>query len=163
MVSFCVCSFSIQGRKSLHSSVVNAKVNSRTNLPPASDALPVAVQPAGEAAAAEMVHAGGRAGEEEGDPGHDGAGAAQARALLQLPAVEGPENRLQEVASRYSPVFSASCAASFHLLEADAELRVLLPPSRQSGNPDLCESYQFYNTIREEGWAAQHTEDDLDH
>lgn len=47
-----------------------------------------------------MVHADGRAGEEEGDPGHDGAGAAQAGALLQLPAVAGPQDRLQEVASR---------------------------------------------------------------
>lgn len=72
----------------LWGSVINTNIN--TNLPPSSDTLPVAVQPAGEAAAAEMVHADVRAGEKEGDPRHDDAGAAQASALLQLPAVERP-------------------------------------------------------------------------
>lgn len=52
-----------------------------------------------------MVLADGRAGEKEGDPRHDDAGAAQACALLQLPAVERPKNRLQEVATeRQRPI-----------------------------------------------------------
>lgn len=79
--------------------MINTYINKNTNLCPSSDALPVAVQPAGEAAAAEMVHADGRAGEKEGGPRHDDAGAAQACALLQLPAVERSKNRLQEVAT----------------------------------------------------------------
>lgn len=66
-------------------------------LPSSPDAIPVAVQPAGQAAAAEMVHATNGAGEEEGDPGHDDAGAGPSAALLQLPPVEGHEDRLQEV------------------------------------------------------------------
>lgn len=63
-----------------------------------SDALPVAVQPAGEAATAKMVHATNRAGEEKGDPGHDDDGVGSSAALLQLSPVEGPQDRLQEVA-----------------------------------------------------------------
>lgn len=66
-------------------------------LPSSPDAIPVAVQPAGQAAAAEMVHGTNGAGEEEGDPGHDDAGAGPSAALLQLPPVEGHEDRLQEV------------------------------------------------------------------
>lgn len=66
-------------------------------LPPSPDAIPVAVQPTGEAAVAEMVYATNRAGEEEGDPGHDDAGAGPSTAFLQLPPVEGHEDRLQEV------------------------------------------------------------------
>lgn len=65
--------------------------------PPSPDAVPAAVQPPGEAAAAEVVHAADGAGEEEGDPGHDHAGAGPSASLLQLPAVEGPEDRLPEV------------------------------------------------------------------
>lgn len=64
---------------------------------PSPDAIPVAVQPSGEAAVAEMVYATNRAGEEEGDPGHDHAGAGPSTAFLQLPPVEGHEDRLQEV------------------------------------------------------------------
>lgn len=66
-------------------------------IPSPPDAIPVAVQPAGEAALAEMVHAANGAGEEEGDPGHDDAGAGPSAAFLQLPPVEGSEDRLQEV------------------------------------------------------------------
>lgn len=61
------------------------------------DTIPVAVQPAGEAAPAEMVHAANGAGEEEGDPGHDDAGGGPSAAFLQLSPVEGSEDRLQEV------------------------------------------------------------------
>lgn len=61
------------------------------------DAFPVAVQSAGEAATAEMVHATGRPGEEEGDPGHDAVSAGSPTAFLQLPPVEGPQDCLQEV------------------------------------------------------------------
>lgn len=61
------------------------------------DALPVAVQPAGEAAAAEMVHAGDRPGEEEGDPGHDVGSVGPSATFLQLPPLEGPQDRLQKV------------------------------------------------------------------
>lgn len=68
-----------------------------TSLTPSPDALPVAVQPTGEAAIAEMVHANIGAGEEEGDPRHDDVGAGPSTALLQLPPVERPEDRLQEV------------------------------------------------------------------
>ena len=44
-----------------------------------------------------MVHAGERSVQEEGDPGHDHDGGGPACALLQLPPVEGPEDRLQKV------------------------------------------------------------------
>lgn len=67
------------------------------------DAIPAAVQPAGEAALAEMVHAASRAGEEEGDPGHDDPGAGPPAAFLQLSPVEGSEDRLQEVGWWISP------------------------------------------------------------
>lgn len=103
-------------------SVINTNINTNTNLPFSSDALPAAIQPAGEAAAAEMVHADGRAGEKEGDPRHDDAGAAQAGPLLQLPAVERPKNRLQEVPTeRQQPIhltfflFPFSCISEFLL------------------------------------------------
>lgn len=74
-------------------------------LPPP-DAFPVAVQPAGEAATAEMVHASSRAGEEEGDPGHDHVSVGPSVTFLQLPRVERPEDRLQEVATRDTAAFS---------------------------------------------------------
>lgn len=45
-----------------------------------------------------MVHANIGAGEEEGDPRHVDVGAGPSTALLQLPPVERPEDRLQEVA-----------------------------------------------------------------
>lgn len=70
---------------------------SYSGLPPSPDALPVAVQSTGEAAIAEMVHANTGAGEEEGDPRHVDVGAGPSTALLQLPPVERPEDRLQEV------------------------------------------------------------------
>lgn len=63
-----------------------------------SDTLPAAVQSAGEAAPAEMVHAAGGPGEEESDPGHDDVGACSSAAYLQLPPMEGPQDCLQEVA-----------------------------------------------------------------
>lgn len=44
-----------------------------------------------------MVHANTGAGEEEGDPWHVDVGAGPSTALLQLPPVERPEDRLQEV------------------------------------------------------------------
>lgn len=73
---------------------------------PSPDALPVAVQPAGEAATAEMVHTDNGAGEEEGDPGHDDVSAEPSTAFLQLPPVERPEDRLQEVATNDMAAFS---------------------------------------------------------
>lgn len=67
---------------------------------PSTDALSVAVQPAGEAAAAEMVCTNNRAGEEEGDPGHGDVGVGPSATLLQLPPMEGPQDCLQEVLTR---------------------------------------------------------------
>lgn len=67
---------------------------------PSTDALSVAVQPAGEAAAAEMVHTNNRAREEEGDPGHDDVGVGPSATLLQLHPMEGPQDCLQEVLTR---------------------------------------------------------------
>lgn len=91
-----------------------------------------------------MVQADVRAGEEEGDPRHDDAGAAPAATLLQLPPVERHEDRLQEVATeRRQPfwlilfsfslhfwilvtgLYISTCAASFCLVEARVELLVL--------------------------------------
>lgn len=67
------------------------------------DALHAAVQPPGEAAPAEVVHRDGRAGQEE-----DGAGAHADRSRpqtkdVQLPGVEGPEDRLQKVKQLIGP------------------------------------------------------------
>lgn len=82
-----------------------------------------------------MVHADGRAGEKEGDPRHDDAGAAQAAALLQLPAVERPKNRLQEVATeRLQPIclifflLPFSYISQFLLWGVSFPLRRLVPP-----------------------------------
>lgn len=72
---------------------------------PSPDALPVAVQPAGEAATAEMVHTNNRAGEEEGDPGHDDVSAEPSTPFLQLPPMERPEDRLQEVVTNDTAAF----------------------------------------------------------
>lgn len=72
---------------------------------PSPDALPVAVQPAGEAATAEMVHSNNGAGEEEGDPGHDDVSAEPSTTFLQLPPMERPEDRLQEVATNDTAAF----------------------------------------------------------
>lgn len=68
-----------------------------------SDPLPVAVQSAGEAAVAEVVHTPIRARKEEGDPGHDSDGVGPSTTHLQLPAVEGPEDCLQEVGEGTPP------------------------------------------------------------
>lgn len=76
---------------------------------PSPDALPVAVQPAGEAAAAEMVHAIHRPGEEEGGPGHDDVSVGPSTAFLQLPPMEGPQDRLQEVPTRDTAAFFHLC------------------------------------------------------
>ena len=64
---------------------------------PSSDALPVALQSPGKAAAAEVVcdHSGAR--EEEGHPRYDLHGAGTEATLLQLPPLERPEDCLQEV------------------------------------------------------------------
>lgn len=64
---------------------------------PSPDALPVAVQPAGEASAAEMVHAANGPREEQGHPGCDGVGVGTSPSLLQLPPLEGHQGGLQEV------------------------------------------------------------------
>lgn len=61
------------------------------------DALPAALQSPGEAASSEVVHAHGRAREEEDHQGHDLHGVGTATAFLQLPALERPEDYLQEV------------------------------------------------------------------
>lgn len=65
-----------------------------------SDTLPAAVQSAGEAATAEVVHANNRPGEEEVDPGHGDVSVESRAAHLQLPPVEGPQDRVQEVAAK---------------------------------------------------------------
>lgn len=72
---------------------------------PSADAFPAAVQSAGEAAASEMVctYIGPR--EEEGDSGHDDVGIVTSSAYLQLPPVEGPQDHLQEVASKDTRTF----------------------------------------------------------
>lgn len=67
---------------------------------PFPDAVSVAVQPAGEAATAEMVHTDKWAGEEEGDTGHDSVSASPSTTFLQLPPVERPEDCLQEVVTK---------------------------------------------------------------
>lgn len=69
------------------------------------DALLVAVQPTGEAATAEMVHTDNRPGEEEGDPGHDDISVGPSTTFLQLPPVERPQDRLQEVVTQDIAVF----------------------------------------------------------
>lgn len=61
------------------------------------DALPAALQSPGEAASSEVVHAHGRAREEKDHQGHDLHGVGTATAFLQLPALERPEDYLQEV------------------------------------------------------------------
>lgn len=62
-----------------------------------SDALPVALQPAGKAATSEVVYATCGTGEKKSGPWHDPNGVGPPTSLLQLPALEGPENCLQEV------------------------------------------------------------------
>lgn len=69
------------------------------------DAFPVAVQSAGEATTAEMVHTTGRPGEEEGDPRHDAVSAGSSTAFLQLPPMDGPQDCLQEVPTTDTAVF----------------------------------------------------------
>ena len=61
------------------------------------DAVHAAVQPAGQAAPAEVVHGHGGAGQEEDGAGADAGGAGPQAQDVQLPRVEGPEDRLQEV------------------------------------------------------------------
>lgn len=56
------------------------------------DSLLVAVQQAGKATSAKVVHANNRSGEEEGDPGHDDDGLGPSVALVQLPAMERPQD-----------------------------------------------------------------------
>lgn len=72
---------------------------------PSPDAVPVAVQPAGETTAAEMVYTVNRPGEEEGDPGCVDVSAGPPTTFLQLPPVERPENRLQKVATENTTAF----------------------------------------------------------
>jgi len=61
------------------------------------DALSAAVQPSGEAPTAEMVHGSQRSGQEEDHTWRHTNGAGSTPEGLQLPAVEGSEDRLQEV------------------------------------------------------------------
>ena len=92
---------------------------------PSPDALSVAVQPAGEAAAAEMVRTNNRAGEEEGDPGHDDVGVGPSATLLQLPPVEGPQDCLQEVLTRDAAALDLCCIYKiFFSFMADTGLSV---------------------------------------
>lgn len=56
-----------------------------------------------------MVHTSNGTGEEEGDPGHDDVSVGPRAAFLQLPPVEGPQDRLQEVPTRDKLVFSEFC------------------------------------------------------
>lgn len=61
------------------------------------DALPAALQSPGEAASAEVVHTHVGARQEEDRQGHDHHGVGTATTHLQLPALERPEDYLQEV------------------------------------------------------------------
>lgn len=67
--------------------------------------FPVAVESAGEAATAEMVHTIIRPGEEEGDPRHDVVSVGPSTTFLQLPPMEGSQDCLQEVPKRDTAVF----------------------------------------------------------
>ena len=53
-----------------------------------------------------MVHTNNRPGEEEGDPGHADVSVGPSTAFLQLPPMERPQDRLQEVATRDTDGFS---------------------------------------------------------
>lgn len=61
------------------------------------DALPAALQSPGETAPAEVVHSHVRPRKEENHQGNDLHGVVTTAALLQLPALERPEDHLQEV------------------------------------------------------------------
>lgn len=52
-----------------------------------------------------MVHTDNRPGEEEGDPGHDDISVGPSTTYLQLPPVERPQDRLQEVVTRDTAAF----------------------------------------------------------
>lgn len=61
------------------------------------DALPAALQSPGEAAPAEVVHGDDGSGKEKDHQGNDHHCVGTATTFLQLPAVERPEDHLQEV------------------------------------------------------------------
>lgn len=52
-----------------------------------------------------MVHTDNRPGEEEGDPGHDDISVGPSTTYLQLPPMERPQDRLQEVVTRDTAAF----------------------------------------------------------
>lgn len=52
-----------------------------------------------------MVHAIHGPGEEKGDPGHDNVSVGPSTTFLQLPPMEGPQDRLQEVPTRDAVAF----------------------------------------------------------
>lgn len=52
-----------------------------------------------------MVHTDNRPGEKEGDPGHDDISVGPSTTYLQLPPMERPQDRLQEVVTRDTAAF----------------------------------------------------------
>lgn len=73
------------------------------------DALPAALQSPGETASAKVVHSHVRPRKEEDHQGNDLHGVVTTTALLQLPALERPEDHLQEVDTPCTCCFPGLC------------------------------------------------------